>query len=87
MYKAPQDGKNITESKFERSVIKMTDKQMKTAAGIAAGTVAMGAMRGMGIAAYNSKPMKMRRMIKRTGKTLDAVGGMLKSTASTFFKM
>ena len=55
----------------------MTDKQMKTAAGIAAGTVAMGAMMGMGIAAYNSKPMKMRRMIKRTGKTLDAVGGML----------
>ena len=65
----------------------MTDKQMKTAAGIAAGTVAMGAMMGMGIAAYNSKPMKMRRMIKRTGQTLEAVGGMLNNTASPSFKM
>lgn len=60
---------------------------MKTAAGIAAGTVMMGAAMGACIAAYNSKPMKVRRMVKRTGKTLDAVGGMLKNTASAFTGM
>lgn len=60
----------------------MTDKQMKTAAGIAAGTVMMGAVMGVGIAAYNSKPMRGRRMVKRAGKTLDTVGGMMKNVAS-----
>lgn len=60
----------------------MTDKQMKTAAGVAAGTVMMGAVMGMGIAMYNSKPMRARRVIKRAGKTLDTVGGVLKNVAS-----
>lgn len=60
----------------------MTDKQMKTAAGIAAGTMVVGAAMGMGIAAYNSKPMRTRRMVKKAGKTLDTVGGMLMSVAS-----
>ena len=61
----------------------MTDKQLKTAAGIAAGTVMMGAVMGMGIAAYNSKPMRAKRMIKRAGRTLDTVGGVLKNVAAT----
>ncbi len=60
----------------------MTDKQMKTAAGVAAGPVMMGAVMGMGIAMYNSKPMRARRVIKRAGKTLDTVGGVLKNVAS-----
>ena len=55
---------------------------MKTAAGIAAGTVMMGAVMGVGIAAYNSKPMRARRMVKRAGKTLYTVGGMMKNVAS-----
>ena len=43
---------------------------------------AAGAVMGVGIAAYNSKPMRARRMVKRAGKTLDTVGGMMKNVAS-----
>lgn len=48
-------------------------KAFLTAAG--AGTAFCAA--GVAYAAYNSRPMKTKRMVKRASKTMQNVGGML----------
>ena len=52
-------------------------KNFITAAGAAAAFCAA----GIAYSAYNSRPMKTKRMVKRASKTMENVGGMLTAMA------
>ena len=56
----------------------MTLKNAAAAAGIVTGIMAAGAA---ALAVRNSPKMRVRRMTKRAGQTMDAVGTMLQSIA------
>ena len=47
----------------------------------AAGAGAAFCAAGIAYSAYNSRPMKTRRMVKRASKTMENVGGMLTALA------
>ena len=47
----------------------------------AAGAGAAFCVAGIAYSAYNSRPMKTRRMVKRASKTMENVGGMLTAMA------
>ena len=48
-------------------------KTFLTAAGVGTAFCAT----GVAIAAYNSRPAKTKRMVRRAGRTMESVGGML----------
>ena len=52
-------------------------KTFITAAGVGAAFCAT----GIAYSAYNSRPMKTRRMVKRASRTMENVGGMLTAMA------
>ena len=47
----------------------------------AAGATAAFCAAGIAYSAYNSRPMKTKRMVKRASKTMENVGGMLTAMA------
>ena len=47
----------------------------------AAGAGAAFCAAGIAYSAYNSRPMKTKRMVKRASKTMESVGGMLTAMA------
>ncbi|MCQ2354486.1 MAG: hypothetical protein MJ102_05195 [Clostridia bacterium] len=58
----------------------MTAKQKTVTTMAAAGAVVIAAA-GVTAAAYNSRPVKMKRMIRRAGRAMDGVGSMLSDMA------
>lgn len=67
---------NLTRSTEVFKMNKLT-KAFITAAGAGAAFCAA----GIAYSAYNSRPMKTKRMVKRATKTMENVGGMLTAMA------
>lgn len=72
--------RGIKQGKKEKRM-KNKKKQTKTVVSAAATAAAMAAVAGAAYAAYNSRPMKIKRMIRRAGNTVDNFGRMLTDMA------
>ena len=66
-------GKIILVTLTEEMKMNKAAKTFLTAAGVGTAFCAT----GVAIAAYNSRPAKTKRMVRRAGRTMESVGGML----------
>ena len=77
MYKIFCGGKDRIDRLTEEMKMNKAAKTFLTAAGVGTAFCAT----GVALAAYNSRPAKAKRMVKRASRTMENVGGMLTAMA------